>query len=37
MEPLSDPCNDRFLKETIPPPHLPLDHNLLFTKTGNIR
>ena len=34
MDPLADPCNDRVLKETVPPPHLPLDRNLLYTKTG---
>ncbi len=30
MDPLADPCNDRKLKEIIPPPHLNLDHSLLY-------
>ena len=34
MDPLTDPCNDRKLKEVIPPPHLCLEHSLLYPRSG---
>ena len=30
MEPLSDPINDRAMKDIIPPPHKPLSEELLY-------
>ena len=30
MEPLIDPCNDRFHKMQIPPPHRPMPADYLF-------
>lgn len=31
---LPDPCDDRVMKEVLPPPHVPLPHNKLFQKNG---
>ncbi|CAG9329083.1 unnamed protein product [Blepharisma stoltei] len=36
MEPLSDPLNDRVVKNSTIPPHRPLDHNLLFPDKSKI-
>lgn len=36
MEPLKDPCNDRFLRQITPPPARPLTHGLLFPKNGSL-
>ena len=36
MDPLSDPCCDRRLKDMMPPPHLCLDHSLLYPKTSKL-
>ncbi|MCQ2818390.1 MAG: metallophosphoesterase [archaeon] len=33
-EKLPDPLEDRVMKEVLPPPHLPLDHNKLFSEKG---
>ena len=30
MDLLSDPCNDRQVRDYPPPPHHPLDHDLLY-------
>ncbi len=30
MEPLSDPCGDRVVKDLIAPPQLPLSEDILF-------
>lgn len=34
MEPLNDPLGDRVVTSVKPPPHIPLEHNLLFS-SGN--
>jgi serine/threonine-protein phosphatase 2B catalytic subunit len=34
MEPLSDPCNDRFVKDVNPPPHKPISMELLYPNKG---
>jgi len=35
MEPLSDPDNDRAIKDIIPPPHRPLSTELLYPEKSN--
>ena len=35
MEPLSDPCNDRKVKNCKAPPHHPLSKKLLFPDSKN--
>lgn len=32
MESLPDPCNDRMMKDVLPPPHKPLSNSKLFPK-----
>ena len=34
MEKLSDPLNNRVIREILPPPHQPLHHSILFPKTN---
>ena len=36
MEPLSDPSNDREMKDILPPPHKPISDDLLYPNKGNI-
>ena len=35
MEPLSDPLGDRYMKDMIPPPHKPIDEELLYDNKQN--
>lgn len=35
MEPLSDPKNNRPVKDVKPPPHKPLSENLIWPKGNN--
>ncbi len=35
MEALSDPLNDRYMKDIVPPPHKPLEEDILYLNKCN--